>query len=110
MFGGDINLNQTGTNPGVRSSFNATPIRRHGLGWRCQIKSQHASTFTNMSDLTWAPRPPPEDIYGHLKDFFPAHDLDKPIIGAGSGSISLTGGSKVDKITTASSAHSKFYT
>ncbi|KAF8176636.1 kinase-like domain-containing protein [Mycena galopus ATCC 62051] len=27
---------------------------------------------------TWAPRPPPEDVYDRLQDFFPELDLDKP--------------------------------
>ncbi|KAF8198679.1 kinase-like domain-containing protein, partial [Mycena galopus ATCC 62051] len=29
---------------------------------------------------TWAPRPPPEDVYERLEDFFPEHDLDRPVI------------------------------
>jgi len=48
------------------------------------------STFTNMSDSSWAPRPPAEDVYDRLEDFFPLHDLDKPVIEAGSGSTSPT--------------------
>ncbi|KAF8350145.1 MAP kinase [Amanita rubescens] len=47
------------------------------------------STF-NMSDSVWAPRPPAEDVYDRLEDFFPLHDLDKPVIEAGSGSTSPT--------------------
>ena len=43
---------------------------------------------SSSSDLTWAPRPPPEDVYDRLEDFFPEHDLDKPVIEAGSGSTS----------------------
>jgi mitogen-activated protein kinase kinase kinase len=46
--------------------------------------------FIEMSDLTWAPRPPPEDVYDRLEEFFPEHDLDKPVIEATSGSTSPT--------------------
>ena len=53
-------------------------------------RSLRASTFTNMSDSTWAPRPLPEDVYDRLEDFFPEHDLDKPVIEASSGSTSPT--------------------
>ena len=53
-------------------------------------KNLRASTFANMSDATWAPRPLAEDVYDRLEDFFPEHDLDKPVIEAGSGSTSPT--------------------
>ncbi|KAJ7067179.1 kinase-like domain-containing protein [Mycena amicta] len=33
---------------------------------------------------TWAPRPPPDDIYKRLEEFFPEHDLDEPVIEAAS--------------------------
>ncbi|KAF8632574.1 hypothetical protein AX15_001784 [Amanita polypyramis BW_CC] len=47
-------------------------------------------TFTDMGDSTWAPRPLPEDVYDRLEEFFPEHDLDKPVIEASSGSTSPT--------------------
>jgi len=37
-----------------------------------------------------APRPPLEDVYDHLEEFFPNHDLDKPVIEASSGETSPT--------------------
>ena len=46
-----------------------------------------ASTF---KDVSWAPRPPPEDVYDRLEEFFPGHDLDKPVIEAFSGGTSPT--------------------
>ncbi|KAJ7169796.1 MAP kinase [Mycena filopes] len=49
------------------------------------------STFTAREEDTWAPRPPPEDVYERLEDFFPEHDLDKPVIEAISGGTSPTG-------------------
>ncbi|KAJ6621648.1 hypothetical protein B0H10DRAFT_2016874 [Mycena sp. CBHHK59/15] len=49
-----------------------------------------ASTFTAREEDTWAPRPPPEDVYERLEDFFPEHDLDKPVIEASSGGTSPT--------------------
>ncbi|KAK2461990.1 hypothetical protein APHAL10511_006453 [Amanita phalloides] len=53
-------------------------------------KSLRGSTFTDMSDSTWAPRPLAEDVYDRLEEFFPEHDLDKPVIEASSGSTSPT--------------------
>ncbi|KAJ7592704.1 kinase-like domain-containing protein [Mycena floridula] len=50
---------------------------------------QRASTSTEQ-DLSWASRPPPEDVYERLEDFFPEHDLDKPLIKANSGGTSPT--------------------
>ncbi|KAJ7233203.1 Pkinase-domain-containing protein [Mycena rebaudengoi] len=49
---------------------------------------KRVSTFT-VEDSTWA-RPPPEDVYERLEDFFPEHDLDKPVIKAISGGTSPT--------------------
>jgi hypothetical protein len=46
-----------------------------------------ASTFTDREE-TWAPRPPPEDVYDRLEEFFPEHDLDKPVVEASSGGTS----------------------
>jgi hypothetical protein len=40
------------------------------------------STFADAKSSTWAPRPPPQDVYERLENFFPKHDLDKPLIGA----------------------------
>ncbi|PWN54153.1 Pkinase-domain-containing protein [Violaceomyces palustris] len=33
-------------------------------------------------DTDWAFRPPPEQLYENLDDFFPKHDLDKPLLDA----------------------------
>lgn len=33
-------------------------------------------------DNDWAFRPPPEQLYDNLDDFFPKHDLDKPVLDA----------------------------
>ncbi|KAJ7092639.1 kinase-like domain-containing protein [Mycena epipterygia] len=52
--------------------------------------SVRGSTFTAREEDTWAPRPPPEDVYERLEDFFPEHDLDKPVIEAISGGTSPT--------------------
>jgi len=43
-----------------------------------------------FEESTWAHRPPPEDVYDRLEEFFPEHDLDKPIIDANSGGTSPT--------------------
>ncbi|TFK41254.1 hypothetical protein BDQ12DRAFT_432162 [Crucibulum laeve] len=48
------------------------------------------STFNDGNSDSWAPRPPPEDVYERLEEFFPEHDLDKPVIEAISGGTSPT--------------------
>ncbi|KAF9535368.1 hypothetical protein CPB83DRAFT_5940 [Crepidotus variabilis] len=48
------------------------------------------SSFVDADSDSWAPRPPPENIYEHLEKFFPKHDLDKPVIEASSGDTSPT--------------------
>ncbi|KZT05856.1 Pkinase-domain-containing protein [Laetiporus sulphureus 93-53] len=44
----------------------------------------------DRDDDTWAPRPPPEDVYDRLDQFFPEHDLDHPVIEMPSGGSSPT--------------------
>ena len=48
------------------------------------------STFIDADGDSWAPRPPPENIYDRLDQFFSKHDLDKPVIEAISGDTSPT--------------------
>ncbi|KAF8807311.1 Pkinase-domain-containing protein [Phlegmacium glaucopus] len=48
------------------------------------------STFIDVDSGSWAPRPPPENIYDRLDQFFSKHDLDKPVIEANSGDTSPT--------------------
>lgn len=43
-----------------------------------------------FEESTWARRPPPEDVFDRLEEFFPEHDLDKPVIDANSGGTSPT--------------------
>ena len=50
---------------------------------------QRSSKFTE-NEFTWAPRPVPEEVYERLEDWFPEHDLDKPVIEASSGAGSPT--------------------
>lgn len=53
-------------------------------------RKMRGSTFADVGDDSWAPRPPPEDVYERLEEFFPEHDLDKPVIEASSGGTSPT--------------------
>ncbi|TDL28512.1 Pkinase-domain-containing protein [Rickenella mellea] len=48
------------------------------------------SQFEKSRTYTWAFRPPAEDVYERLEEFFPDHDLDKPVIEATSGGTSPT--------------------
>jgi hypothetical protein len=43
-----------------------------------------------FQDSSWASRPNPEEVLNRLEDFFPDHDLDKPVIEASSGGTSPT--------------------
>ena len=60
-----------------------TPTSRHHN--REQTKPE--GTF---QDSSWASRPNPEEVLNRLEDFFPHHDLDKPVIEASSGGTSPT--------------------
>lgn len=68
------------------------PPRRQGKsminGKRAQ--DQRTSRFDNNFDVTWAPRPPPEEVLERLDEYFPEHDVDEPVIEAPSGGASPT--------------------
>lgn len=77
--------------PPIPSSYqNIAPRSLQGRPSARGMKGVRGSTFTEMQDSTWAPRPPPEDVYERLEEFFPEHDLDKPLIEASSGGTSPT--------------------
>ncbi|RDB28565.1 MAP kinase kinase kinase mkh1 [Hypsizygus marmoreus] len=67
-----------------------TPPKAQKRGPSKSEKGSRGSTFTDRQSTTWAPRPPPEDVYERLEEFFPEHDLDKPVIEANSGGTSPT--------------------
>lgn len=54
------------------------------------LKDQRTSRFDNNFDITWAPRPPPEEVLERLQEYFPEHDVDEPVIEAPSGGTSPT--------------------
>ena len=67
----------------------ARPLgRTPGTGRKAQ--DQRTSKFDNNFDYTWAPRPPPEEVFESLQDYFPEHDVDEPVIESGSGGTSPT--------------------
>ncbi|KAJ3857853.1 MAP kinase [Lentinula lateritia] len=82
------------SSPTVSKSISATtsgqPSSLPSDGKRSRDARQ--STFLAASDSEgwWAPRPPPEDMYEKLDQYFPEHDLDKPVIEAASGGTSPT--------------------
>jgi len=75
-----------GVPPGFPAPPNFTPQLRPPLP-RVSKNRHKSSTF---EEYTWAHRPPPEDVYERLEEFFPEHDLDKPVIEANSGGTSPT--------------------
>ncbi|PWN24461.1 Pkinase-domain-containing protein [Jaminaea rosea] len=52
---------------------------------------QRSSSFARRGDNEWALRPPPEQLYENLDDFFPRHDLDKPVLDLTSGAPGAAG-------------------
>ena len=50
--------------------------------------SREVKREANENAFDWVTRPPPEVIYERLDKSFPKHDLDKPVIDAGSGETS----------------------
>lgn len=77
--------------PGGRSSHKASPIQRH-------------KSFKRRED-DWAFRPPVESVLENLEEFFPEHDLDKPIDVGNAPAITVDGSSPAspsDSITSPS--------
>ena len=64
-------------------------LRRDALSSK-QPQRRPQSIFVDDEDDSWAPRPPPENIYDDLEKFFPTHDLDKPVIDSTPGDSSPT--------------------
>ncbi|KAF7799268.1 hypothetical protein EIP86_010500 [Pleurotus ostreatoroseus] len=64
-------------------------VRPQTFGKR-KVQDQRTSRFDNNFDYTWAPRPPPEEVFERLQEYFPEHDVDEPVIEAGSGGTSPT--------------------
>ncbi|EKM61246.1 uncharacterized protein PHACADRAFT_83951 [Phanerochaete carnosa HHB-10118-sp] len=54
------------------------------------LKDQRTSRFDDNFDVTWAPRPPPEEVLERLQEYFPEHNVDEPVIDAPSGGTSPT--------------------
>jgi hypothetical protein len=71
--------------PSHRSTLSQKIVQSRATSRRA--RNARCSTFAESS---WAPRPPPEDVYERLEEFFPEHDLDKPLIEASSGGTSPT--------------------
>lgn len=55
-----------------------------------KLQDQRTSRFDNNFEMTWAPRPPPEEVFERLQEYFPEHDIDEPVIEAPSGGTSPT--------------------
>lgn len=55
-----------------------------------RAQDQRTSRFDNNFDYTWAPRPPVEEVVERIHEYFPEHDVDKPVIEAASGGASPT--------------------
>lgn len=64
---------------GSRSGFSQsdTSLRRFSASSRWKGKRV---SVQQTEDMSWATRPPPETVYGHLQEFFPYHDVDKVVI------------------------------
>ena len=60
-----------------------TPTTRH-------LPREQSKSEGTVQDSSWASRPNPEEVIDRIEDFFPDHDLDKPVIEASSGRTSPT--------------------
>ncbi|TDL13628.1 Pkinase-domain-containing protein [Rickenella mellea] len=65
-------------------------IKRHGVvqsskNWRGNTRTRDSPIDKSLI-YTWASRPLAEDVYKRLEEFFPDHDLDRPVIEATSAS------------------------
>lgn len=73
-----------GVLPNSQASPNPMPQLRPPRPLRTKIRAKSGTS----EEHTWARRPPPEDVYD--SQFFPGHDLDKPVIEVNSGGTSPT--------------------
>uniref|UniRef100_V5ER81 Protein kinase n=2 Tax=Kalmanozyma brasiliensis (strain GHG001) TaxID=1365824 RepID=V5ER81_KALBG len=64
-------LPPTSSSPRTSSSHLSSAINSGGI--------TRSNSFARRDD-DWAFRPPPEQLYENLDDFFPKHDLDKPLL------------------------------
>ena len=80
----------TPTPPPSHRPTSPSPLTQNTVTPKYGKAGARVSTFTDVRDDAWPPRPPPEDVYERLEDFFPEHDLDKPVIEASSGGTSPT--------------------
>ncbi|PWN18448.1 Pkinase-domain-containing protein [Microstroma glucosiphilum] len=64
--------------PALSSSSNGGPVP---LSSTFSPGVLRKSSFARR-DNAWAMRPPPEQLYENLDEFFPRHDLDKPVLDA----------------------------
>jgi len=86
----DITINQS-SRPELLLKDQVPPSSyRNGAQNARTVQRRPESTFVDADSDSWAPRPPPENIYDDLEKFFPKHDLDKPVIEASSGDTSPT--------------------
>lgn len=80
----DFPMSAESTRSRFSQSENPRSPSRFSVSSRWKGKTPNrASIQQNEQDMTWATRPPPETVYGHLQEFFPDHDVDKVVIDVG---------------------------
>ncbi|KAJ9478244.1 Serine/threonine-protein kinase BCK1/SLK1/SSP31 [Pseudozyma hubeiensis] len=70
----------TPNQPHASSSSSPQPASSHLMSTALSSGGITRSTSFARRDDDWAFRPPPEQLYENLDDFFPKHDLDKPLL------------------------------
>jgi mitogen-activated protein kinase kinase kinase len=75
--------------PPIPPPHRSTPSQKSVQG-RATSRGRKNARSSTFAESSWAPRPPPEDVYERLEEFFPEHDLDKPLIEGSSGGTSPT--------------------
>lgn len=86
---------RTGPRPSPGSASTDTALQALSANFSPGV---HRKSSFARRDNDWAMRPPPEQLYERLDDFFPKHDLDKPVLDASSNpaaSLGVTGSGTV---------------
>lgn len=73
---------------GVLPNSSASPNHMPQLRPPRPLRTKNRDKSDTFEEHAWARRPPPEDVYD--SQFFPGHDLDKPVIEVHSGGTSAT--------------------
>ncbi|KAG1757666.1 kinase-like domain-containing protein [Suillus lakei] len=73
-------MTPTSSGPGDSRMRGLPPNSMPQLHPHRPLRPKNRDKSSTFEEHTWAHRPPPEDVYERLEEFFPEHDIDKPVI------------------------------